>query len=342
MPPRATLALLVASATLAACALLGNLGTITVVSDAEDGRSDAGLGDADATIRDAPGDVSLGDTAAPDGCARCISLPTTTGWIGPVELYEGPNPPPPCGVSYPTHVFEGGTDAVAPESCTCSCALNGPGCSPISFELYSDPACADPIAGSALIMDGGTCLTDYNSGEVALEFGPSTYGTSCTPQQAMNASPVRWGTNAAACLGETTAAGGCSGGTVCAPKLDVGFSSLCFYQQGGGSLACPPGYTTQIVDYSAVNDDRGCSSCTCGPLPTCGVLVRGYSAGNGCTLPSVFSTSAPGCQGFFGTASQDWAAFLEVPLQPNCEPAGGVPTGGVDPTGPVTFCCVSP
>lgn len=286
-----------------------------------------------------PGDETASTTDDPaPACtddASCVPEPPD-GWSGPVALYLGTEPAPPCPAAFPSVALTGGLDPVAPPaSCECSCGdATGFDCSVTVTEAGN--ACGaivfDP---DQWVLDSGECQL-VSTADNAFSAGAPTLdvsGASCEPSASESIARASWGSQAQACT--AASAGACADGT-CIGQLGESYGQMCIY--AGGDVECPAGdFTEREVIYAGFTDTRDCSACTCGtPSGTCGGSV---SYIGGCTGLTVFygSHAAPGC----GEALADPSALrYTAAANVECAPGGGAPVGDVTPTGATTMCCL--
>src|SRR5258708_29297322 len=117
-------------AAIALALALALAGCTTLLGIAGDyGTLDAGVGDdaaADDAAADAAADSPNFDVSPLDapscGMGRvCLPAPPP-GWTGPVELYDGVGPAPPCAAPFPTDVVTANRSLNAPPAmCSCAC-----------------------------------------------------------------------------------------------------------------------------------------------------------------------------------------------------------------------------
>lgn len=304
---------------------------------------------------DASGDGSDAAPAHCGGAFACAPL-VPTGWAGPFELSSGMVASLGCGASFSGAILNGNAGLTAPPAaCGCSCAA-APAmpCPPAVIDFYaSSLACsamgATPCATTTL--NPGVCTTadalatcDAGVAGVVMNVPASTptQGT-CTPLPKVTVPPYTWTTSAHAC-GSSGALdpADCPAGNVCAPSPAAPFlASLCVEQ--AGDVACPTpdpstGYSVKHVFYGGVDDQRGCSACTCAPVVgTCSVSVDQYgSTDGGCSgMPVIYQ--AGHCQPVQQPADLELALTASLG---SCASTLTTPTGTASPVKPMTFCCL--
>jgi hypothetical protein len=119
---------------------------------------------------------------------------------------------------------------------------------------------------------------------------------------------------------------------------------MCIAQMG--SVPCPQSaYTQQLAAFGGVNDQRGCTACSCGSLMgagPCGTVYLNPAAAN-CFGPFLVNAAVPtpctsiaADTGYYGSYSPSTGIDGGT-----CPPLGGQPTGTATPANPVTICCAS-
>jgi len=180
----------------------------------------------------------------------------------------------------------------------------------------------------------------------ATSVAPPTTGGSCAPGGGTpTLPPTSWTTRVRGC-GEPSggfAATGC-GSNSCLPPANGAFNrGVCVYQQG--DVACPAGsFSSKFVYNQGVDDQRGCSSCSCG-TPT-GVDCQGDKLevwnSAGCAGAPAGTISNPGdgsCINIATSLTPGLRYSLGTASGGTCPASGGLPTGGATANQPITFCC---
>lgn len=306
-------------------------------------------------------DVDGGEDAHPE--PRCVVgeyAHWSYLWESPTLLWIGPEDQAPvCPQGQTTISFDGHTDLVAPsacEACTCepptgSCVLssaltastvgcNVPGGVKTSFNAPNawDGSCD----GTTKVPGGSAHSLAIKPMEIAENI------CAAGPPVAAKIVGLHWETYALGC--DVDMPKGPVDRSICLPDdlIEPGFA-LCIFR--GGEHDCPddPGtvFTERHVFYQGVQDDRQCSTCTCG-APT-GSLCYGQLSlyqGNdlACSGPTFaqipLSSSQPSCLDI-GLPNQALggksAAATYIPG--TCQPMGGDASGTATPTEPSTLCC---
>ncbi|WP_437636025.1 hypothetical protein [Sorangium sp. So ce854] len=277
---------------------------------------------------------------ADDDCGgfTCVAVPD--GWQGPGVLYAGPEAADvDCPAGFPMRVDVGGRDPVAePATCSpCSCGAPSVECGAPAVTVYGDEACSGlnvtlPVPAGECVRFQGSFRPDSYLGEA-----PDVDRARCEASGGeATLPPPRFRTEALVCAPGTDT-GGCAAGEACAPReIDAPFEpGVCIWREG--ERRCPSGFDERHEFTASVDDDRGCTRCTCD------------AGGVGCAATLTFFAEA-GCRGATATAEFDGACTedipsaaslsLEVTATGTCRPRGGDPTGEIqegDDT--ITVCC---
>jgi hypothetical protein len=293
-----------------------------------------------------------------------------TGWLGPVELWQGATPAaaPACDLGYATPVdLHAGTLTAQAAACSCTCGATGQTCSlPGGFFRQTDcsGSCAavtpDP-AGGCTPVPANTCGSE---GSFLASGALTPTGGTCAPSPVVRSlQPAAWSAAARVCTyAATDAPGGCTTGScVRAPSGGAGTfgAKECVYSTTmPAPTACPAAYPTgPTVTYSGVTDTRDCdSTCACG-APTGGscagtVSLYGNFPDAGCTGAADTYAIGAACQcyGQVACGTNDLVALNNVPgfvrasytVTPGtcAAPPPPASTGTAVPTGPFTVCCM--
>ncbi len=284
------------------------------------------------------------------------------GWESPSWLWigaEGQAPECPHGPA--SIAYEGRADLVAPTACeSCNCEPPKGSCALPSALTASDAACGTmgAIASfDAPALWNGLCdnTTHVPQGKAnSLTVGKlimTENGCESGPTVPAKVLSLHWDTFARAC--DMQWISGPLQRSICLPDepLPPGFS-LCIFQNGEND--CPndePGnvFTERHVFYKGVEDDRQCSTCTCGaPVGSaCTAALSVYkNADATCTGPTVVSgltissvkTTCVDIQ-LPGQALGSKAAGATTYLPGTCPAMGGDASGSAVKTKPATLCC---
>lgn len=299
----------------------------------------------DSSATDPDSDTSTTDTGDP-GCLSpntCVDA-APAGWSGPVVMFRGDVDarPPACAVPYPLPDLEAFGDLSVPAGdCDCDCTPPGDAYCDGGSVIYNqaDAACNTPTT-TFFVEDGCAEFGGEFFSIRYFEFDASTvqiFGSDCTPSAQETIPPAEHGSIVVVC-GGASEEGTCEDGAqVCVPAADSPFQErLCIWQDG--DVDCPAGsYTEKEVYYDSFDDERDCSTCTCGPL------------GGSCDDPAVIMRANAGCGGTAGNIIGDAmcaqagigadSAELTASPDPSCAPNGGDLEGDVTELGPHTICC---
>lgn len=310
----------------------------------------------------------LVDCADPECAAKAqCAMPAPPGWIGPLALYEGKNPPEDCPEAFPLHLFSGGTEALAePAECSeCSCGVPYGGTCGAATQLMQNRGLACTGGGATLTRDGTACFVHNKQADCGGEpcasvemrasrgaysvfpgAPPDSIGFRCTPsEQEVTLPEPTWEVSAFACTTPPLSIGGCSYGSVCTPKPAAPFKSRLCIANMGGDVDCPQGdYPEKIVFNKTITDTRFCNDCSCGdPKGVCTLnwAIRQHDPYVQCQHPIIESGTGELC-----LSTSNWPARVHIELTSgaptgggSCTPRGGQPYGGVKAEEPVTFCC---
>jgi hypothetical protein len=316
-----------------------------------------------------PGFGDEGDSLFPggpgedDGCpAGCV-----TGVVTPFEglsMYQFGTPDTlgPCPDWAKTPGFEGvadmQVDPYACPACECSpaaCVLPSEGMFASDAKCGGDGAVSTPFGPEGGGWEG-TCNESnaipagLSCGEVACVQSlsvPAMVVEDCKPFAVGDAPPPQppiWGKAVRECLIGTLPSEGCAIGEVCPPDVPPGFQ-LCMFMKGDDpAFTCPAAYSHREVFYAGADDQRECEACTCGAPeePQCTALVEAFSdAACGTPAGSVMvSADEAACVDILsGSALGSVEAWMVIDKPGSCAASGGTPAGGIEPAGPVTFCC---
>jgi hypothetical protein len=310
--------------------------------DVDGSMHDAASDSADGTSEAEPaGDAMEESPAHCGGDFECVPA-VPSGWTGPLELYLGASAAPSCP-AVATDVFDG-MDGLNAPAATCGCACGSPEitCS-VEMNTYDVSPCATSCASTAIVS--GTCFT---TAKCAGSSGLTAYQTltvensdgKCAPQATTTSTPPSWSDYARACAplvmpGQLD----CPTGQVCTRKpVEAQFEAgVCIMQSG--NQTCPTGYGVSHVEYTDVDDGRGCSACTCGDPPsiTCSATLEGYMTTNGtCSAGAITYTPPVAC-----VPTSDMADMQVVVTSSSgqCAASAVSATGTATPTAPSTLCC---
>lgn len=311
----------------------------------------------EASMPDAPHDVADELSPPPPACGGTLGcVPAAPpGWAGPLELYAGTSNPPSCTADFaPAYAGNGGLTAPA-AGCSCSCGPSTTQCAAPTLTLYSAVCVAgngctctgtgcDTVnlqAGACTMVDGPAVACDTTGSTAMSASASAIVGGSCAPDPGQKVVPISWETFARACSSTVTVAQvDCKAGSVCAPEPMAPYgAALCISQ--AGDLSCPvQGYTSKQLFYGGVDDQRGCTACTCGS-PTgasCDATLDVYMSTDGSCTGTPNTYGAP-----FSCDVVDQPVdlrFVVTSQNGSCAASPVGPTGAATPTSPTTFCCL--
>ena len=296
------------------------------------------------------------------GCESGEVVHWTAGWDEPSWLWIGPEAlAPDCPYGPMSTAYEGHADLVAPPGCeACACEPPTGSCALPSTLTASTTACNIP-GGSSTSYDApspwdGHCddTTQVPSGLAhSLTIGAlgiNENGCAPTPPVPAKVISLRWDTYGRACDVKGWSPGPIMR-SVCIPDdpLPPGYH-LCMFQKGKSTCPGTTGnvFTEQHVFYQGVEDNRKCSTCSCGsPIGSaCTATVSVYKGGDlTCGGPSVVqlpvSSVSATCVDIQlpGQALGSKSTGPTTYLPGACPPMGGDPSGLATETEPSTYCC---
>ena len=300
------------------------------------------------------------DAGAEPSCETGQFAHWSHGWESPSWVWMGPEDQAPECPQGPTSIsYEGRADLVAPSVCeACTCDPPTGSCALPSKLTASTVACN--ISGGSSTSFGapdpwdGSC---YGANQVpggaaqSLSIGPlvmTEKGCASGPPVAAKIVSLRWETFARAC--DVALPTGTIDRSVCLPADPIapGFKACIF---SDSEEECPNErvgnvFTEKHVFYRGVQDDRQCSTCTCGAptgsLCTAQLYVYDDASCSGSPLMSnPISSAKLACHDIPipGQALGSKSAGAVTYLPGTCPPEGGVASGTAIPTIPMTVCC---
>lgn len=309
-----------------------------------DGSAGSGGGSGDAATFDAAGWVEVCGNGVDDDdngltdcedpvCSEYACVPTApAGWTGPLAVFEGsPSSLPSCPE---------GLDAVGDyfrdlrferASCSgCSCGSpNSESCMGV-VDLSTTGSCS--AATVSVPLTGSGCVTPGLPGPVNaanVSFNASGSCGSATQATVQKKAPT-WASAVRACESPDLGSGaGCEAGEVCSPASAL--ADPCIVQ--AGEHACPAGFPRRRLVYTANQDTRSCSDCSCSYSGSCNATVTGYGD-VGCGIPTFANTG--GCA---APADVQGLKMSGASSSGTCSASGGSPRGCVLPDAPTTMCC---
>ncbi len=263
-----------------------------------------------------PDGADAGEDAHPDPvCDVGVFAHWSFLWESPTLLWVGPEAQAPQCPQGPTTIsFEGYADLVAPAVCeACTCEPPTGSCVLSSTLTASTAACNVP-GGVTTSFDAPTPWDGSCDGTTKVP-GGSARSVAITPMEIKEnvcaAGPpaaskivgLHWNTFALGC--DVDMPKGPVNRSICLPDdlIEPGFA-LCIFRNGEHDCPDDPGtlFTERHIFYQSVQDDRQCSTCTCGP--PVGSLCNGQL--------SLYQGNDLTCSG---------TTFAQIPLssaQPSC------------------------
>ncbi len=306
----------------------------------------------DGEDNDGDDDVDCADTdCQPD--FECVAE-APSGWTGYAYalMTDLPAPAPtPCpDASQPELHFD---KPSGPASCsTCSCgAVQGVSCGYPEMDCYDNSSSCSNGADESFNDKDGACHdfssfwndhNDWNTCEMTQAAGLTGSG-SCTPSVVVPAVPPPWGAEVRTCALAGPFGAGCNGSEVCVPRAVTNYPELCVTQQGEHS--CPSGWNGGAV-YGGSSDDRSCSPCTCsgvnGASCTTGTIIvyDQNTCGTGGDGPIAVTQTCTDISYRTDNYSGSYELLAGTLQGGSCSPNGGQPTGAINPTDPLTVCCL--
>ena len=270
-------------------------------------------------------------------CEGTCAAEPAAGWNGPVALYVGPDPAPPC----PAELIElfnghGGTLAFDPAVCACTCSGLVTCSSDVPVvSLFEDGACTPGCVDTPVLVPDKCVTPDPSNPCMVLASasavgGPMPLVDACGPSQTVTKPEPQWTDVARACKVPPNTGGGCAPGEICVPAEGPGME-WCIGVIGEAP-ACPPGpYSERVVLYGSVEDTRSCGDCTCDPQ--CPYQIDVFDTTD-CSNASSAAITPMTCVPIAGPKSLEYTA-----ARGECVATAGVPMGTVTRSSPVTFCC---
>ena len=275
---------------------------------------------------------------------ECVPGPPE-GWEGPVALLQSPanEDEPQCDGPYGEAAFVAYRGLIAPEAeCSCSCGVaEGASCATsVVARFWGDDATCSTGVPAQYEFFTGSC----NGLPAILQ--PNTYwtvlpvqsaGGSCEAIPELKADPARFETRLSACRAPASN-DGCTAGSLCAPRPEEPYTdSICIWRPG--ETECPTGYAERHTGFNEIEDERGCSECTCGdPIGLCDdASITMFS--QICNTPIAGVLTADGqCQ---STRAQQTRTVVYNPGQPSafCSPSESTPSGAATMRDATTICC---
>jgi hypothetical protein len=302
-------------------------------------------------LSDLGGDASADaftDVAVPVTCdaapLTCV-LAAPSGWIGPLELYEGDAGFPTCPGAQIEQVkgFQGFVAPSDASTCTaCDCNTQPATCSvEVTGYAVSASCAATPCGTGTIQANMGSCQMLQNvgcAGEMSAVVTGVVGTASCTTSGgAVTGSDASWGGEVLGCIQPPQALvrADCVDGYVCAPKPVMPFGpTMCVAHDG--DMACPFGYASKHTLSKGVADTRACTPCKCTVATApCTNIALELTGGPLCNSPEAGAVSA--CVNL--VTSSPWLGATATPPSVTCTVDGGSNSGTIVEGPTVTVCC---
>ncbi len=284
-----------------------------------------------------------------DACGAgrmCLGAPPL-GWTGPVVIAKGDNAEalPQCRGAYPGNDFVRFEGFVQPEpaQCECSCELTSAGCYMYTY-VTNEPEfaghCYD-IYGSPNSEGCYELPVPVQNGNLVVETYPifaGGGGSSCDQQASETIPEIPWGAIVQGCTGDHGDEVCGVNNRVCYDRPPDGFEQqICYIAQG--DVPCPPNtdYLQKTIRYSAVDDDRDCTSCQCGQLNYCIDEYEFFTSDDCSGQPAGTINNGTCMQGVTAASVMFDFSGITCPVLSKSEPEGEV-----KPLDPWTYCCSDP
>ncbi len=140
----------------------------------------------------------------------------------------------------------------------------------------------------------------------------------------------------------TESGAGCGDGEVCIATHPAPYDQpACIFKQGAEQ--CPTDWPTATAAFESGTDDRTCNECAC-EVSNAACVNAGFIiydddvCGTGGIGMVDIGTTCVNVQGYADNDEMSYRAVAATATA-DCVPSGGAPTGEVNPSGPLTFCC---
>jgi hypothetical protein len=279
----------------------------------------------------ASGDTGSGDTDSGDtGPGDCTCVPSIpAGWHGPVAAIEANGSLPGCPSSYPRASLGLYAGLEAPEAqCDCSCGPIDGDCLGSTVSYYSGPSCDNGAGPSPDSVDVGEC---FPVNPVIAEEGhhagfalDDPTDTGCAPSLDRTILPPEvWSLHVSVCDGAQVAQ--CDRDELCVPSD----TPACIVTDG--EHPCPISYSTRVVRYKDVTDNRACE-CACSANGLCSGTIEFFAGGQCSSLLAAVDEES--CY----QVSDVTGLIVQSAITGSCA-ATGTALGEAVPAEPVTICC---
>lgn len=307
---------------------------------------------------DENGFVDCGDPACQSAGYNCQKSPPS-GWEGYFRTagddFNTTAPPPTCPDGSQPVKYRSKPVPASCSQCTCG-AMQGTTCGPGHvFCSSSSTDCSGATDWSAQFQG---CHQAGTPGHLSCRMQPvppTSVGT-CTPSGGELENHDLWARWLYVCGAPRAHGGGCVPGQSCAASGTGSYAGTVCIRKAG-EQSCPSGWSTRLVGYEDGTDTRSCTPCSCTPVASsvkCSYGEYTFYDHSDCTCDwhlicdsskHVNSFSCVDVSGLLGTpvGGYDWGGKYTkepAPTAGMCTPSGGQPTGDIQTTGAVTYCCL--
>lgn len=223
--------------------------------------------------------------------------------------------------------------AADPAECGCSCDPVNADCTRTGAADYSDTGCVNALGGGNMLT---TCSSLGGGAPAFIISEPPVNTGTCTPNVSENL-PVPALTNARTLCTPAMPPPMCTGEPgVCLPETMEG--AYCISRMGDEQCPADTAYVQRELVFTAVDDTRGCSQCSCGTITgTCTGVASLFNTVDCQGSPTDF----PADGSCVAQTSFDNGFLTVTAVNASCPSSGGNPLGDVDPDGVVTICCAT-
>ncbi|MEZ4239613.1 MAG: hypothetical protein R3F59_26355 [Myxococcota bacterium] len=228
------------------------------------------------------------------------------------------------------------------EDATCACGCDAEPTPPVvcptsaSLLTFADnlTTCDQQVVQSVeTLVPGCNDIAYYDDASFTLEVpAVDLSGASCGGSLTQTLSEVTFDEEWLGCA-PVQALDTCGTDGACVPALGAD-EPLCVWKDG--DEGCPAGFPARSLLSTGVDDQRGCTACSCSPAASCDATVT-LRAGESCVVASPGAGSDGECFGIETPARSAELAF-DAPVA-SCEAQPVSPTGEAVAIDLVTVCC---
>lgn len=332
----------------------GNGGT-GALGGAPDGGNAGAENCLDGKDNDGNGYIDCADSACSSAGYTCEPSPPP-GWQGYFRAagaaYDTTTPPPTCPNGSPPVKLPSEPVPASCSQCTCG-AMQGATCGQAHLLCSNSTDCSGSATDLSSQLQSCSQAGSPSQMSCRMQAVQVTGVGTCTPSGGQLQATDMWARWLYVCGAPGTVGGGCVPGKSCAAPGGGAYSgTVCIRKSGEQN--CPPGWTTKMTGYQDGTDARGCTPCACKPDAASVACSTGqytfYDHGD-CSACQAWQLLCQSRENVHSTACVDvsniasgtsWGAQRTADPAPaggTCTPSGGAPTGSVQTTGAVTYCC---